>query len=74
MIELSIVITIISASQPRRPKICHSYSGMAGATWGVPVYIHRQIHRSGKFTVNHKGNYTPYMHKYCAMCLIFVQH
>jgi len=41
MIELSIVITIISASQPRRPKICHSYSGMAGATWGVPVYIHR---------------------------------
>jgi len=30
--------------------------GQAGATAGVYVYIYIETHRSGKLSVNHKGN------------------
>ena len=45
----------------------------AGATPRVYVYIYIETHRLGKFNGNHKCNCHVYMHKACAMCLIFVQ-
>ena len=41
----------------------------AGATPRTVVYIHVEIHRSGKLSVNHKSNRHIYMLKYCATCL-----
>jgi len=42
------------------------YATHAGATPPTYVYVYIEIHRSGKLSVNHKGNTTTYMHKYCA--------
>tara|TARA_R100000951_G_scaffold71756_1_gene60481 strand:+ start:151 stop:381 length:231 start_codon:yes stop_codon:yes gene_type:complete len=35
---------------------CHDRRGQAGAMPGVYVCIYTETHRSGKLSVNHKGN------------------
>ena len=46
--------------------IADKLRGQAGATWGYGVRIYREIHRSGKMSVNHIMYILVYTEQYSA--------